>query len=136
MGRSWLNRCDFRSCSAPGLGFLKSRLTGVSIADSQFGYCDLSEATVEHLTASETNLSEANVYSARLRHVALDRCDLTRATVFRSGLAGMDLSTCEIAGLRVSADLRELRGATVSADQAAQLIGLLGINVKEDEWPY
>ena len=25
MGRSWLNRVDFRSCSAPGLSFLKSR---------------------------------------------------------------------------------------------------------------
>ena len=26
MGKSWLNRCDFCSCSAPGLTFLKGRL--------------------------------------------------------------------------------------------------------------
>ena len=33
LGRSWLNRCDFRSCSAPGTSFLKGRLTGVSLED-------------------------------------------------------------------------------------------------------
>ena len=134
MGKSWLNRCDFRSCSAPGLTFLKGRLTGVTMADCQIAYCDFSEATVEHLAAVETNLMEANVYSTRLRHVALDRCDLTRATVFRASLSGMDLSTCEIAGIRVSSDLHELRGAVISPDQAAELMGLLGIKIKEEEW--
>lgn len=135
MGRSWLNRCDFRSCSAPGLTFLKGRLAGVSMTDSQMGYCDLSEATVDRLVACETSLVEANVYGTRLRRVTLERCDLTRTTVFRSSLAGIDLSTCEIAGIRVSSDFHELRGATVSVEQAAQLVGLLGVKVKEDEWP-
>lgn len=134
MGRSWLNRCDFRSCSAPGITFLKGRLTGVTVVDCQFSYCDFSEATVERLIASETNLMEASIYSTRLRHVALDRCNLTRTTVFRASLSGMDLSMCDISGIRVSSDLHELRGAIVSEEQAAQLVGLLGIVVKEDEW--
>lgn len=134
MGKSWLNRCDFCSCSAPGLTFLKGRLTGVSMVDTQMSYVDFSEATVEHLAASKTNLSEANIYSTRLRHVALNQCDLTRATVFRSSLSGIDLSTCEIAGIRVSSDLRELRGAIVSEEQAPELVSLLGITIKEEEW--
>ena len=46
----------------------------------------------------------------------------------------MDLSTCEISGIRVSSDLRELRGAVVSAEQAVQLAALLGIKIKEEEW--
>ncbi|MBM6775176.1 pentapeptide repeat-containing protein [Olsenella profusa] len=132
MGRSWLNRCDFRGCSAPGLTFLKGRLTGVSVTDSQMGYCDLSEATVDRLVARKSSLAEANVFGTRLRHVTLERCDLTRATFFRASLAGIDLSTCEIAGIRVSSDFHELRGATVSAEQAVQLVGLLGVRVTED----
>lgn len=36
MERAWLNRCDFISCSAPGLNLLSSRLAGVLIADSDF----------------------------------------------------------------------------------------------------
>ena len=134
LGRSWLNRVDFRSCSAPGLSFLKGRLTGVSLVDSQLAYADLSEASVDQLAASETKLSEASFHAARLRRLALDRCDLSRATFFRTSLSGVDLSTCDIAGLRVSSDLRELRGAVIDPDQAAELIGLLGIKIKEDEW--
>ena len=133
MGRSWLNRCDFRSCSAPGITFLKGRLTGVNMTDSQMGYCDLSEATVDRLVARETSLSEANVYGTKLRHVTLERCDLSRTTVCRASLSGVDLSTSEIAGIRVSSDFHELRGATVSPEQAVQLAGLLGVKVTGDE---
>ncbi len=134
LGRSWLNRVDFRSCSAPGLSFLKGRLSGVSLVDSQLAYADFSETTVDQLAASETKLSEASFHATRLRRLALERCDLSRATFFRTSLSGVDLSACDISGLRVSSDLRELRGAVIDPDQGAELIGLLGIKIKEDEW--
>ena len=134
MGRSWLNRVDFRSCSAPGLSFLKGRLSGVSLVDSQLAYADFSETTVDQLAASETKLSEASFHVTRLRRLVLERCDLSRATFFRTSLSGVDLSACDISGLRVSSDLRELRGAIIDPDQAAGLIGFLGIKIKEDEW--
>ena len=134
LGRSWLNRVDFRSCSAPGLSFLKGRLTGVSLVDSQLAYADLSETTVDQLVASETKLSEASFHATKLRHLALDRCDLSRATFFRTSLSGVDLSSCDISGLRVSSALRELRGAVIDPDQAAELMGLLGIKIKEEAW--
>lgn len=133
MGRSWLNRCDFRSCSTPGLSFLRGRLTGVSTEDSQMSYCDLSEATVDRFIACETNLAEVSLFSTKLRHVTLDQCDLTRMSVLRTSLAGIDLSSCDISGLRVSDTFRELRGAVVSPEQAVQLAGLLGVQVKQDE---
>lgn len=133
MGRSWLNRVDFRSCSAPGLSFLKGRLTGVSLVDSQLAYADLSEATVEQLVASEAKLTEASFHATRLRRVSLSSCDLTRATFFHTSLSGVDLSTCDISGLRVSSDLRELRGAVIDPEQATELIGLLGIKIKEED---
>lgn len=134
MARSWLNRVDFRSCSAPGMSFGKGRLTGVLMADSQFDYCDFSEVSVSHLRVGATSLSELNLYLTKLSHVELDDCDLTRATVYRSSLSGIDLSTCDISGIRVSGDFRDLRGAVVSAPQAVQLAGLLGVTVKEEEW--
>ena len=55
MGRSWLNRCDFRSCSAPGLTFLKGRLTGVSMTDSQMGYCDLARRSFARVLPGSTS---------------------------------------------------------------------------------
>ena len=64
----------------------------------------------------------------------MDRCDLSRTTFFRTSLSGVDLSACDISGLRVSSDLRELRGAVIDPDQAAELMGLLGIKIKEEAW--
>lgn len=96
-------------------------------------YCDLSEATVDRLTAHETGLAEVNLFATKLRHVTLNQCDLTRMTVLRTPLTGIDLSSCDISGLRVSDTFRELRGALVSPEQAAQLAILLGVQVKQDE---
>ena len=45
-------------------------------------------------------------------------------------LKGVDLTDCDLAGLVLSADLRELRGATVSSFHAAAFLRALGINVK------
>ena len=103
------------------------------MVDSQFSYCDFSEASVSSLRASSTSLVESNVYSTRLSRVELDGCDLTRSTVFRASLAGVDLSTCDITGIRVSSDFHELRGAIVGEEQAVQLATLLGIRIKEEE---
>ena len=65
--------------------------------------------------------------------MSLRGCDLARSTFFRTSLSGVDLSTCDISGLRISSDLRELRGAVIDPEQAAELIGLLGIKIKEDD---
>lgn len=47
MERAWLNRCDFISCSAPGLNLLSSRLASVLIADSDFSLANLSETSID-----------------------------------------------------------------------------------------
>ena len=130
--RCWLNRCDFRACSAPGLSFLKSRLTAVAISDSQLRYADFSEAALEGFSARETSLAESVWHNVRPRRVILDACNLERIDVFRTPLAGVDLSTCEVQGITVSSDFRELRGCVMSPAQAVGLAGLLGVQVKEE----
>ena len=132
MERCWLNRVDFRSCSAPGLSFLKSRLTSVSATDCQLRYSDMSEATVRGLRLRTCNLAESSWHATRLKSVDLADCDLTRAEFVRTPLAGIDLTGCRIGGLTVSDDYRELRGCTIAPDQAVDLIGLLGVRIAED----
>lgn len=131
MSRCWLNRVDFCGCSAPGLSVLKSRLTGVSLSDCQLRYADFSEATIKGLRASFTVLAESSWHASNLSDARFAGCDLTRAEFFRTRLAGIDLSTCEIAGLVLSSDFHELRGCIIDPEQAVDLVGMLGVKIKE-----
>ena len=65
----------------------------------------------------------------RLSKMALERVDLAGAELFRTSLAGVDLSTCSIEGLVVSEGCRELRGARIGAEQAAEVAHLLGVEI-------
>lgn len=67
MERAWLNRCDFISCSAPGLNLLSSRLASVLIADSDFSLANLSETSIDQLRVTSSRLREAALQSVRLK---------------------------------------------------------------------
>lgn len=133
MERCWLNRVDFHSCSAPGLGLAKGRLTGVLFEDCQLRYADFSETTVRGMTAYKTSLRESAWRATKLGKISLEQCDLSRADVFQTALAGVDLSSCDIGGLVVSNSFRELRGSIIAPEQAVDLIGLLGVRIKQEE---
>ncbi len=132
MEACWLNRVDIRSCSAPGLSLAKGRATGLAIEDSQLRYANFSEMNVKGLRVGATSLSETSWRSVRLSGAAFACCDLSGAEFARTSLSGIDLSTCDIAGIVVSGDFRELRGCVIDASQAADLIGLLGVRVRDD----
>lgn len=130
MSRSWHNRVDFASCSAPGISFEKGRLTGVSVADSQMSYANLSGCSVIGMRVRSTNLSEASFARAKLLKLELADVDLTRAAFHGAPLGGVDLSECRIAGIGLSANLREIRGAIIDETQAIDLMGYLGVKIR------
>lgn len=132
MERAWLNRCDFSSCSAPGLNLLSARLAGVSVVDSDFSLANLSETSVDRWRVVSSRLSEASLQSARLKRCEFVQSDLTRVDVFRTPLKGLDVSDCQFAAPILSSDHRELRGLVVSPAQALELAGLLGVVVADE----
>ena len=112
----------------------KSRFTGISFDDCQLGYADISDANVKQLVARATSFAESTWYATKLSRVTLGRCDLTRAEFIRTPLAGIDVSSCDIAGIVVSSDHRELRECLIAPEQAADIVGLLGVRfVDEDD---
>lgn len=132
LDRTWLNRVDFADCSAPGLSLLQARLASVSMTSSDLSYANLSETSIDRLRADRTRFTEAALQRARLKRVEFDGCDLTRLDVFGTPLSGIDVSSCDFAVPVLSADFRELRGCTVSPEQALALAELLGVHIAED----
>ena len=101
------------------------------MTSSDLSYANLSETSIDRLRADRTRFTEAALQRARLKRVEFDGCDLTRLDVFGTPLAGIDVSSCDFAVPVLSADFRELRGCTVSPEQALALAELLGVHIAE-----
>lgn len=129
--RCRMTRVDIRDTSFPGARLAKAWLDHVTIDGCQLRYADLSQARLHTLRAHATTLAESTWYDTKLGDIAFDGCDLSGAEFVRTPLARIDLSRAQIAGLTVSDNLRELRGAIIAPEQAAELIGLLGVRIAE-----
>ena len=66
----------------------------------------------------------------RWKKVTLSKADLTGAELFRTDLSGMDLTSCTLDRIVLSETCRELKGAVISAPQAAVVARILGIRVE------
>jgi fluoroquinolone resistance protein len=88
----------------PGFSFRKQVLTAVDFSQADLGKCDF-------------------------RGTMFDGCSLRDASLDGCRFDGADLRGADIGGLRlVNAGL--FRGATISREQAGQLLGELGLNVR------
>jgi uncharacterized protein YjbI with pentapeptide repeats len=88
--------------------FFKNKLTSVLFSD-----CDCSDSYFTESTFKNLNL---------------ERVILDNSTFFKTLLKGIDFSTSSIDNLVVS--IPDLKGASVSYDQAAKLSQLLGVKIK------
>lgn len=138
--------CDFSNALLEGAYFARSRFVGCKLEGAQLTgaflrssrmvdcvcrYANMGELTLEGALLQGCDLREAFLNEVQFRkRTRLERCDLTRTDLFRTSLKGMDLSTCNIAGLLVSDTRQELRGAIIDAEQAVDLVGLLGVQIK------
>ena len=143
-----LTECDFSNAGMDETYFARTRLVGCKLAGVTLNkafmrstrlvacmlrYANLGEATLEGTTFLDCDMRESFLNEMRLRKSPrFERCDLTRADFFRTPLRGIDLSTCEIAGIGVSDTHSELVGALIAADQAVDLVGMLGVKVLQD----
>ena len=78
-------------------------------------------------------LREAVLAGAGLEGAVFDRCDLTDADLQGALLRGADLRTSEISGLRARPE--DLRGVVLAPHQAVQVVGLVGVVIREIEGP-
>lgn len=96
-------RCLLVSAQLPGLSFFRARLDGVSFADADLRRADFREAVLSDCSLADANLTDARFQGADLRGADLGRLRLVDAARFK--------------------------GAIISRQQAADLLGTLGLKV-------
>lgn len=149
-----LNRCyfadvRFENCDLSGADFSDStfhrvvfdncRLTGMDLNDSIFENCRfyLCQGEMSNFASCKANtlsfeqcvLSDSRLEACRLKNTAFTDCRLEGCELLHTALKNMDLRSDQITGIRLSGR-RELNGAIVTPEQAADLAALLGVIVR------
>ena len=127
-----LERCRFENCDFSKTSFYDARLVACDFSncafpDSYWKRCQWIGCRLNGANFAGASLHDVQARDTRLRCVIWQRVSLRQADFFRTPLKGMDLSACDIAGMQLSENAAELRGARVSAEQAMDIARRLGV---------
>lgn len=140
------DRCDFSGADFAGASFRRAEfceckgvgadLSECSVSDAVFDKCNFSYANLSHaklrdVRAASCDFSYADLDGCALRNFETDKTRFVRTNFFGTPLKGVDLSSCTLAGLTLSTQLTEIRGATLSRLQCADFLRALGVNIKD-----
>lgn len=121
-------RVELIGCRLTGLLASEAHFQDVLFQDCQINLGQFRFATWKAVRFEHCDLSEADLLESDLSHVELIDCNLRNAELSGCKLKGVDLRTCNLDGAR--AGISELRGATVTMQQALALVQALGIRVE------
>lgn len=144
-----LDNCRLEMCDLSGAAWTNARLRRVEITGSRLLGSMLAEGTFEDMFFKDCPAERANFTWASFRSVRFEKCDL-RGSIFigadlksavfhQCNLTGADMREASLAGAdfrtstidRLNVGVNELKGVVISPPQALQVMGLLGIQVKE-----
>lgn len=134
-GADWekarFRRVEFSGCRMLGLQWPEAALDDVILRDCNLEGASLVLSKFKAARFEKCLLRDASFEGADLTDVVFQQCDLTGADLRGSTLSGADLRGSLLNRMQVGA--KELQGAIIDPTQTIQVVGLLGLIVKEIE---
>lgn len=118
-------RCQFIDCKMIGTSFIDSVLVDVCISSSLLRYSNFSNCKLQHFALVKTDCSQTSFHYMNVKDFSISQSNLQGAEFLETSLKQVDLSDSSIEGIVI--DLRSLKGAKVSFEQAASLAQILGV---------
>lgn len=123
-------RCVFEKCQLTGTNFYFNHWKNNQVIESKANYLNLSESALENCSFTDCFLPDSYFQSVKIKKtLAFIRCELEEADFFDTPLKGVDFSKSIFSNLRVSPN--QLKGCIINPYQAASLIQLLGVKIKD-----
>lgn len=133
------NNASFKRANLQAAKFAQCKLTGADLFDAEglditfdetlLVNAKLSGHSFRKLTLNKIDFSQAELRKCDFRHTTFVACSLREANLDGSRFDGADLRGADLGGFQL-VDASLFRGATISREQAAQLLGELGLNVR------
>ena len=111
-----------------GASFSGTVFDDVLISGCGARYGNFSEARFRSCRFRNTDVSEGSFGGSQFQKSAVENCRFRSTEFFHAGIAGLDFSSCSLEGAVFA--VSDVKGITVSAEQAVELSKLLGIRVK------
>lgn len=132
-GSQWetgfFRRVVFKDCRLLGAQLLDAIFEDVEFINCQAESLAVVSAKFKNCRFQKCELTKAIFDSADASKVVFDRCNLTSANFHLAKLKDTDFRTSDIGGLQVG--VTEMQGAIIAPHQALQVIGLLGVAVRD-----
>lgn len=126
-----LIRCSFSECKLEGAALSDAVLRDVSFDKCNLRYVNFSFSSLVQTEFYGSVLTEAFISGCKVKKILFSECDLSGVSFFSTPLAGVDLSGCHLEGITASG--ADLCGALITPQQAADVVGLFGIKLKNEE---
>lgn len=127
--KTFFKECYIEECKAIGTEFPEAIIRNCHIKNSIFRYANLGLSKIDDTKIEASDFTEASMNEIVFKKIKLDTVILINVDFFKTKLKSIDLSSCDIEGILISDTFNELKGAKINAEQAANLISLLGIQV-------
>ncbi|TMN22168.1 pentapeptide repeat-containing protein [Lentibacillus cibarius] len=125
-----LNRVSFRNCKLAGADLDRAVMSDVTWTDCQAPYLLCNQAELRDVYFDQCLLKGANFMDVSQDHLQLDTSDIQDVQFTGTSLNNVDLSRCAFGYIHLGE--QDLRGAVIAPEQASALIGLFGVNVKDE----
>lgn len=122
-------RVKFKNCKLFGTNFIDTTLDNLTIEDCMCSMSNFTSVKINNSKISDSNFKTSNINNSELKNIILDRVNFSNSDFINTKLRDIDLSSCNIEEINI--DLNCIKGAIISLEQTMDLIGLLGVKVKE-----
>ena len=106
-------------------------MKNITVRQSILRYSIFDKTKMTDVLFEQIDFTEASLTEARLKNFEAVNCKFLKNDFFKTILAGIDFSDSEFSAPMVSNPPVELKGAIINMFQAADLIGLWGVIVKQ-----
>lgn len=120
---------SFVDCKGQGANFTNGVFRNVKFTGCKLDYANFTRALWENLEIRQTTFVSASLSEVKLKKILLEGDRFEKTDFFKTPLKGVDFSRCDVEQLILSDDLREIRGAKLSPEQAVDIARLLGVTV-------
>ena len=124
-----LGSASIRGCKLTGADFTDARMMDLRFEETLLINAKLPGHSFRRQTLVRVDFSQADLRKCDFREAVFDVCSLREANVAACRFEGADLRGADLGGLRLI-DAGLYRGATISREQAGQLLAELGLNVR------
>jgi uncharacterized protein YjbI with pentapeptide repeats len=127
--KAFFRRVVFQGCRLLGPQLLEATFEDVEFINCQAEGILMVSTKFKNCRFSKCNMKKASFDDADLSGVIFDDCDLSEANFHEAKLVGTDFRTSVIGGLQVG--VKEMQGAIIAPHHVMQVVGLLGVKVKD-----